>query len=105
MKDLISVIVPVYNIAPYLDECVGSLIAQTFENIEIILVDDGSTDGSGELCDKFKKLDKRVKCRARETKDWNARRVTVSVFATVTIGWSRVCIRRCTTIWLKRARI
>ena len=66
MKDLISVIVPVYNIAPYLDECVGSLIAQTFENIEIILVDDGSTDGSGELCDKFKKLDKRVKVIHKE---------------------------------------
>lgn len=66
MKDLISVIVPVYNIAPYLDKCVESLLAQTFENIEIILVDDGSTDGSSKLCDKYKKLDKRVKVIHKE---------------------------------------
>ena len=61
MKDLISIIVPVYNIASYLGKCVESLLAQTFENIEIILVDDGSTDGSGELCDRLKKSDTRIK--------------------------------------------
>jgi len=66
MKDLISVIVPVYNIAAYLDKCVKSLLAQTFENIEIILVDDGSTDGSGELCDGLKKTDKRIKVFHKE---------------------------------------
>lgn len=50
-KPLISVIVPIYNAAPYLAECVESLLSVTYESLEIILVDDGSTDGSGELCD------------------------------------------------------
>ncbi|MBP5198995.1 MAG: glycosyltransferase, partial [Lachnospiraceae bacterium] len=52
-KPKISVIVPVYNTLDYLERCVKSIMDQTYENIEIILVDDGSTDGSGELCDKL----------------------------------------------------
>ena len=57
----ISVIVPVYNIAAYLDECVSSLAAQTHRDLEIMLIDDGSTDGSGELCDAWARRDERVK--------------------------------------------
>ncbi len=49
----VSVIVPVYNAAPFLADCVGSLLAQAFSPLEIILVDDGSTDGSGDICDSF----------------------------------------------------
>ena len=52
---LISVIIPVYNAAPYLRRCVDSLCAQTFTDFEIILVDDGSTDGSGAICDEYGK--------------------------------------------------
>lgn len=59
--DLISIVVPVYNVSRYLDECVKSLINQTYSNIEIILVNDGSTDRSGEICDELKKIDNRVK--------------------------------------------
>lgn len=53
MNELISVVVPVYNVAPYLEECINSLLAQTYPNIEVVLIDDGSTDGSSEICDKF----------------------------------------------------
>ena len=57
---LISVIIPVYNTKPYLKEAINSIIAQTYSNLEIILVDDGSTDGSGSICDKYQSIDTRV---------------------------------------------
>ena len=60
-EELISVIVPVYNVAPYLDRCVKSIVDQTYKNLEIILVDDGSTDASGEMCDIWAERDNRIK--------------------------------------------
>lgn len=58
---LISIVVPIYNVASYLERCVNSLTAQTYKNIEIILVDDGSTDGSEELCERLSIKDKRIR--------------------------------------------
>lgn len=60
MEALISVIVPVYNVKQYLVNCVNSIINQSYKNLEIIIVDDGSTDGSGELCDTISSRDKRI---------------------------------------------
>ena len=57
----ISVIVPVYNVEELLPRCVESIMAQTKENIEIILVDDGATDGSGAVCDDYAKKDERIR--------------------------------------------
>lgn len=54
-QPLISVIVPVYNVAEYLPECVDSIINQTYKNLEIILVDDGSTDACPDICDEYAK--------------------------------------------------
>lgn len=59
-NDLVSIIIPVYNVAPYLDRCVESACNQTYKNIEIILIDDGSTDESGEICDRWAKTDDRI---------------------------------------------
>lgn len=56
----ISVIVPVYNVKPYLFDCINSIIDQTYKNLQIIIVDDGSTDGSSEICDQLMKIDKRI---------------------------------------------
>lgn len=56
----ISVIVPIYNIAEYLSQCIESIIQQSFSNLEIILVDDGSTDGCYEICEDYKKKDSRI---------------------------------------------
>lgn len=60
MDELVSIIVPVYNVSAYLRKCVESLVNQTYKRIEIILVDDGSTDNSGFLCDEWKKTDSRI---------------------------------------------
>ena len=59
-EQLISVIVPVYNVAPYLDACMNSIVTQSYQNLEIIVVDDGSTDESSSICDKWKDTDKRI---------------------------------------------
>jgi len=61
MSELISIIVPVYNVENYLDECINSLIMQTYSNIEIILVDDGSTDSCPQKCDVWSHKDNRIK--------------------------------------------
>lgn len=61
MSKLISVIIPVYNVEKYLEKCVQSVINQTYKNLEIILVDDGSTDSSGKMCDEISKTDSRIK--------------------------------------------
>lgn len=66
MTDLISIIVPIYKVEDYLNRCVDSLLNQTYENIEIILIDDGSPDKCGEICDGYVKLDKRVKVIHKE---------------------------------------
>lgn len=61
MKPLVSVIVPVYNVEKYLDKCIESIVKQTYENLEIILVDDGSPDGCPQICDKWAVADERIK--------------------------------------------
>lgn len=60
MLPLISIIVPIYKVEKYLPECIESILSQTYKNIEIILVDDGSPDNCGKICDKYKKRDNRI---------------------------------------------
>ena len=65
-KYLISIIVPVYNISKYLSQCIESIIHQSYTNIEIILVDDGSTDECPDICDRYAKIDDRIKVIHKE---------------------------------------
>lgn len=60
MEELISIIVPIYNVEKYLENCLNSLLKQTYKNLQIILVDDGSTDSCKSICDKYKDLDNRI---------------------------------------------
>ena len=66
MENKVSIIVPVYNVEKYLERCVESLVNQTYQNIEIILVDDKSTDSSPEICDRLAKSDSRIKVVHKE---------------------------------------
>lgn len=65
-EDLVSVIVPVYNVENYLRECIDSIVAQTYRNIEVILIDDGSKDSSGAICDEYADKDNRIKVIHKE---------------------------------------
>lgn len=74
---MVSVVVPVYNTEKFLSKCIESILKQTYKKIELVLVDDYSTDSSGEICKQYANLDKRVKyirqnknggvCKARNT--------------------------------------
>ena len=61
MKDMISVIMPVYNVAQYLPQSIESVLNQDYRNMELILIDDGSKDASGEICDRYARSDSRVR--------------------------------------------
>ncbi|MBE5851377.1 MAG: glycosyltransferase family 2 protein [Lachnospiraceae bacterium] len=61
MSELISVIVPIYNIKEYLGRCIDSILAQTYQNIEVLMIDDGSTDGTSELVNKYVLKDSRIR--------------------------------------------
>lgn len=73
-SEVISVIVPVYNVEPYVERCVRSLMAQTYKPLEIILVDDGSTDKSGKICDALAEEDSRIKVFHQENAGVSAAR-------------------------------
>ena len=61
MEDLISIIVPVYNVESYIEKCVCSILKQTYHNFELLLIDDGSKDNSGKICEKLALEDERIK--------------------------------------------
>ncbi|MFC7489219.1 MULTISPECIES: glycosyltransferase family 2 protein [unclassified Knoellia] len=73
-RPLVSVVVPVYNVAAYLSQCVDSALAQSYDHLEIVLVDDGSTDGSSNLCDAYAQADSRVRVIHQENSGLSAAR-------------------------------
>ena len=72
----VSVVIPVYNVKPYLERCVNSVLRQTYKDLEIILVDDGSTDGSGELCNDIATRDHRIRVIHQENQGLSGARNT-----------------------------
>lgn len=82
MKPLVSIIVPVYKVEDYLERCLDTLCRQSLKDIEIILVDDGSPDRSGEICDQYAKEDRRIKVlRHPENRGLSAARNTGIAYA------------------------
>lgn len=78
----LSIIVPVYNVAPYLNCCLDSILSQTFKDYELILVDDGSTDGSDKICDTYQLKDDRIRVIHQQNKGLSGARNTGIEFAT-----------------------
>lgn len=76
MKDLVSIIIPVFNVEKYLCKCINSVINQTYKNIEIILIDDSSTDKSGNICDYYSNIDNRIKVIHKENEGVSVARNT-----------------------------
>ena len=73
-QPLLSVIIPVYKVEKYLRQCVDSVINQTYKNLEIILVDDGSPDNCGKICDEYAQKDRRIKVIHQENQGVSAAR-------------------------------
>lgn len=74
MNELVSVVVPVYNVEGYVERCLKSIIGQTYKNLEIIVVDDGSTDSSGQICDRIAETDERMTVIHQENRGLSAAR-------------------------------
>lgn len=74
MNPKISVIVPVYNVEPYIRQCLNSIVNQTYRNLEIILIDDGSPDNCGTICDEYAVKDERIICVHKENNGVSAAR-------------------------------
>ena len=81
-RPLISVIVPVYNVAKYMDRCMKTVCGQTYKNLEILVIDDGSTDGSSALCDKWAAADSRIRLIRQPNQGLSAARNTALDVAT-----------------------
>ena len=75
MKPKISVIVPIYNAELYLEQCIESVLNQTLRDIELLLIDDGSTDNSLQICEKYKKKDNRIQLYTNKNVRSEERRV------------------------------
>lgn len=81
MDNLLSIIVPVYNKREYVHDCIESLLNQSYANVEIILVNDGSTDGSGEICEEYAKRHKRISVKHKENEGSIQARITGAQYA------------------------
>lgn len=103
-QPLISVIVPVYNIIPYLPRCVESLRTQTYENLEILLIDDGSTDETPALCDRLATEDERIRVFHKKNggpssaRNFGLQQAGENMWAlwTAMTTWMRICMSGCT---------
>src|SRR5574344_1670943 len=88
MNPLISVIIPIFNAEKYLNRCIDSIISQTYHNLEVILLDDGSTDNSGNICDEYALKDSRIRVIHQSNKGLVAtRQVGISIAKGEYIAW------------------
>ena len=98
MSVKVSVILPVYNASDYLHQCMDSIVGQTLKDIEIICVDDGSTDNSLDILKEYEQKDKRVKViperEQPETMDYPLRLVSIFLFLILMISLSLICWKR-----------
>ena len=90
-KEKISVIVPVYNVEKYLRKCVNSIINQSYKNLEIILINDGSSDDSARICDELAKEDSRIKVIHKKNSGLSATR-NMGIDVYIKLFWKLIVI-------------
>ncbi|MFR7385271.1 MAG: glycosyltransferase family 2 protein [Anaerostipes sp.] len=103
MEELISIIVPIYKVEAYLDRCIESIVDQTYKNLEIILVDDGSPDGCPQICDNWKEKDDRIKVIHKENGGLSdARNAGMQIMTGTYVSYvdsddwiAKICMKRC----------
>ena len=109
--ELISVIVPVYNVERYLRRCVDSILHQTYQDLEALLVDDGSTDASGAICDEYAAQEERVTAVHQKNgglsaaRNTNGHRERISALWTVMTFWTAGCWKRSAVTCRNRMRM
>ncbi len=74
MEDLISIVVPIYKVEKYINRCINSILCQTYHHLQIILVNDGSPDSCGKICDEFAKNDSRIEVIHKENEGLSSAR-------------------------------
>ena len=100
-EKLISVIVPIFNVEKYLERCVNSIQCHSYKNIEIILVDDGSSDGSELICDSFARKDNRVKTIHQANSGVaTARNKGLDISICTLSFWKMIVIFVCVNLWI-----
>ena len=104
MKQLLSIIVPVYNVESYLQQCIESILSQSYRDIDLILVDDGSKDSSGAICDAYAEKDRRVHVQIQETQGCGMQPVNMLRLWTATIFWRRTPTKPIWKICRKQVR-
>ena len=88
MRDMrISIVLPTYNVKDYIGPCISSLTQQTYEDLEILIVNDGSTDGTDALCDELAATDSRIRVFHKEIGEFRKQRVSILCLWTRMTGW------------------
>lgn len=101
MSKTVTVVIPIYNVEKYLNRCIESVVGQTYENLEIILVDDESPDNCPQICEDWKNRDNRIKVVHKRMLAWDTQEILASIVQLESISVLLIATIMLLQIWLK----